>query len=96
MTLINASAVGSSMGISMDGGYAVDTGTLNMRGVVSPLFFLNGISGIFTRKGEGLIGFEYGLCGPATSPRVRVNPWSGFTPGMFREIFRAPAPRIRA
>tara|TARA_B110000093_G_scaffold24696_1_gene23588 strand:- start:3663 stop:6950 length:3288 start_codon:yes stop_codon:yes gene_type:complete len=95
MTLINASAVGPSMGISMDGVYAVDTGTLDMRGVVSPLFFLNGIGSIFNRKGEGLIGFNYGLSGPAKSPKVSVNPLSAFTPGMFREIFRAPAPKVQ-
>jgi hypothetical protein len=95
ITLINASAVGPSMGISMDGVYSVDTGTLNMRGVVSPLFFLNGIGSIFTRKGEGLIGFNYGLSGPAKSPKVSVNPLSAFTPGMFREIFRARAPIVQ-
>ena len=95
MTLINASAVGPSMGISMGGVYAVDTGILNMRGVVSPLFFLNGIGSVFTQKGEGLIGFNYGLSGPAKSPKVSVNPLSAFTPGMFREIFRAPAPKVQ-
>jgi hypothetical protein len=95
MTLINASAVGPSMGISMDGVYAVDKGTLDMQGVVSPLFFLNGIGSIFTRKGEGLIGFNYNLSGPAKSPQVSVNPLSVFTPGMFREIFRAPTPKVQ-
>jgi hypothetical protein len=94
IALINASAVGPSMGISMDGIYDVDTGTLDMRGVVSPLFFLNSVGNIFTRKGEGLIGFDYGLSGSAKSPIVSVNPLSVFTPGMFREVFRAPVPNV--
>ena len=94
MTLTQASAIGPSMGISMDGIYAVDTGTLDMQGVISPLFFLNGIGSILTRKGEGLIGFNYALRGPAKSPKVSVNPLSAFTPGMFREIFRAPPPKL--
>jgi hypothetical protein len=64
-----------------------------MQGVISPLFLLNGIGSIFTRKGEGLIGFNYALNGPAKSPTVSVNPLSAFTPGMFRQIFRAPAPK---
>jgi hypothetical protein len=67
---------------------------LDMQGVISPLFFLNGIGSILTRKGEGLIGFNYALRGPAKSPKVSVNPLSAFTPGMFREIFRAPPPKL--
>lgn len=94
MTLTQASATGPSMGISMDGIYAVDSGTLDMQGVISPLFLLNGIGSILTRKGEGLIGFNYSLKGPAKSPKVNVNPLSAFTPGMFREIFRSPAPKL--
>jgi hypothetical protein len=93
MTLTQASAVGPSMGISMDGVYSVKSGNLDMQGVISPLFLLNGIGSIFTRKGEGLIGFNYALNGPAKSPTVSVNPLSAFTPGMFRQIFRAPAPK---
>jgi hypothetical protein len=94
MTLTKASAVGPSMGISMDGIYSVANGTLDMQGVISPLFILNGIGSILTRKGEGLIGFNYALKGPAKSPKVSVNPLSAFTPGMFREIFRSPAPKL--
>ena len=94
MALTQASAIGPSMGLSMDGIYDVAGGQLNMQGVISPLFLINGIGSIFTRKGEGLIGFNYRLRGPVTSPRVQVNPLSALTPGMFREIFRAPAPKV--
>ncbi len=94
MTLTQGSAVGPSMGISMDGIYAVDTGRLDMRGVVSPIYLLNGIGSILTRKGEGLIGFNYTLSGDAKSPKVQVNPLSALTPGMFRNIFRGPAPTV--
>ncbi|MEP4988387.1 MAG: hypothetical protein ABJV68_11925, partial [Paracoccaceae bacterium] len=45
-----------------------------------------------TRKGEGLIGFSYTLTGNAKDPDVSVNPVSALTPGMFREVFRNPAP----
>ena len=90
-----SSAVGASMGISMDGYYTLDSGVMDMQGVVSPLFLLNGIGAIFTRKGEGLVGFNYKLGGTATTPKVQVNPLSLFTPGMFREIFRRrPPPEV--
>jgi hypothetical protein len=89
-----ASAVGASMGISMDGYYDLASGAMDMQGVVSPLFLVNGLGAIFTRKGEGLVGFNYTLRGTATEPSVQVNPLSIFTPGMFREIFRRPPPTI--
>ena len=94
MALTQASAVGPSMGLSMYGTYDVTRSILDMQGVISPLYLVNGIGSIFTRKGEGLIGFNYGLRGPAASPQVQVNPLSALTPGMFREIFRAPAPKL--
>ncbi|WP_299149717.1 DUF3971 domain-containing protein [uncultured Tateyamaria sp.] len=94
MALTQASAVGPSLGLSMDGTYDVTRSILDMQGVISPIFILNGLGSIFTRKGEGLIGFNYRLRGPAASPQVQVNPLSALTPGMFREIFRAPAPEL--
>ncbi len=96
LTLAEASAVGASMGLSMDGTYALDSGTIAMQGVISPVYLLNGIGSLFTRKGEGLIGFNYALSGPARQPKVSVNPLSAFTPAMFREIFRAPPPDLPA
>ncbi len=94
MALTQASAIGPSMGLSMFGTYDVTRSILDMQGVISPLFLVNGIGSILTRKGEGLIGFNYALRGPAAKPQVQVNPLSALTPGMFREIFRAPAPKL--
>ncbi|MBV1925875.1 MAG: DUF3971 domain-containing protein, partial [Rhodobacteraceae bacterium] len=95
--LYESSAVGPSIGLSMDGDYDVNSGRLNMRGVVSPVYLLNGIGSVLTRKGEGVIGFNYTLRGTSESPVVEVNPLSALTPGFFRGIFRKPgkkAPRI--
>ena len=89
------SAVGASMGVSMSGIYYSDTSRLDMTGVVSPIYLLNGIGAILTRKGEGLFGFAYRLRGTASEPEVKVNPLSILTPGMFRDLFRAPAPTLK-
>lgn len=94
LTLTRASAAGPSMGLSMDGRYGIEGGRMDMQGVISPVYFLNGIGQIFTRKGEGLIGFAYRLTGDAADPRVSVNPLSALTPGLFREIFRRPPPAV--
>lgn len=88
LTLTQASAVGASMGLSMDGVYALDTAQMSMQGVITPVYLLNGIGSILTRKGEGLFGFNYTLKGPAAKPKVSVNPLSALAPGMFRDILR--------
>lgn len=89
------SAIGASLGISMAGVYQSGSGQLNMQGVISPIYLLNGIGAVFTRRGEGLFGFNYTLRGTAADPSVGVNPLSIITPGMFRELFRAPAPVLK-
>lgn len=94
ITLTRASAVGPSMGISMDGYANLGTGMMDLQGVLSPIYILNGLGRVFARKGEGLIGFNFNLRGAMTQPQVSVNPLSVFTPGMFRDIFRRPPPTI--
>ncbi|MDB5664342.1 MAG: hypothetical protein JWS11_885 [Cypionkella sp.] len=90
----HGSAVGASLGVSMAGVYKTSTAELFMQGTISPIYMLNGIGSVLTRRGEGLFGFNYALNGTAKDPQVSVNPLSILTPGMFREIFRSPAPVI--
>ncbi len=92
--ITSGSASGASMGVSMDGVYNLGVGTLDIQGVISPIYFLNGIGQIFTRKGEGLFGFNYRMTGKAADPKVRVNPLSILTPGMFRELFKRSPPKV--
>ena len=96
LTLTKSSAVGASMGLSMDGVYALKSGIIQMQGVISPVYLLNGIGSVLTRKGEGVIGFNYTLTGAASAPKVSVNPLSALAPGLFREIFRKPPPTLPA
>lgn len=86
------SAIGASMGVSLAGVYQSEGGKLAMQGVISPIYLLNGVGEIFGTRGEGLFGFNYHLRGTADKPAVSVNPLSILTPGIFREIFRSPAP----
>lgn len=89
-----ASAVGASLGLSLDGIFDTRARLMDFQGVVSPIYLINGIGSILTRRGEGLIGFNFTMRGPAASPEVTVNPLSALTPGMFREIFRRPPPQV--
>ncbi|MFC3180318.1 YhdP family protein [Cypionkella sinensis] len=88
------SAIGASLGVSMAGVYKSSSAELFMQGTISPIYMLNGIGAMLTRRGEGLFGFNYELKGTAANPQVSVNPLSILTPGMFREIFRSPPPVI--
>ncbi|MDQ7079892.1 MAG: AsmA-like C-terminal domain-containing protein [Paracoccaceae bacterium] len=100
--LTKASAVGASMGLTMEGVYDFAGRSINMQGVITPIYMLNGLleqSKLFGRlfgkqKGEGLLGFNYTLKGDVNKPRVGVNPLSILTPGLFREIFRQPMPQL--
>ena len=94
LRLRRSSAVGPSLGVSMDGDYDFASGQMNMQGVVSPVYFLNAIGqALSPRKGEGLFGFNFRLSGDAARPRVQVNPLSILTPGAFRDIFRSQPPQ---
>jgi len=101
ITLTEASAVGSSLGLTMEGYYDFAGDNMDMQGVITPIYALNGLfeqSKLFgqffgKKRGEGLIGFTYTLSGSADAPIVGVNPLSALTPGLFREIFRKPIPK---
>lgn len=94
LILTRSSAVGPSMGISLDGYYDLASQTMDMQGVLSPIYVVNFVGQLFSRKGEGLFGFNFNLRGPARAPQISVNPLSALTPGMFREIFRRPPPVV--
>lgn len=89
------SAVGASLGISFAGLYLNGSGRIDLQGVISPIYLVNGVGQILTRKGEGLFGFNYRLTGTTDAPDVSVNPLSVLTPGMFRELFRQRPPNLR-
>lgn len=92
ITIREGSAVGPSIGLSLDGTIDTVRKRLNLRGVISPVYLLNAIGSVLTRRGEGMIGFTYRLTGSTAQPQVWVNPLSGLAPGPLREIFREPPP----
>ena len=93
--ITQGSAVGASLGISFAGLYQNDSGRLDLQGVISPIYLVNGVGEIVSKRGEGLFGFNYRVTGTADDPRVSVNPLSVLTPGIFREIFRQAPPNLQ-
>ncbi|WP_139838518.1 YhdP family protein [Pseudoruegeria aquimaris] len=95
LVITRGSAVGPSMGLSIDGSYAFAEKRMDFQGVISPVYLVNSVGAALTRRGEGLFGFSYRLTGPVGAPVTQVNPLSLLTPGMFRDIFRRPAPEVQ-
>ncbi len=92
--VLSGSAVGPSMGLSFDGTVDTVAGRLNLRGAISPIYLLNAIGSVLTRKGEGVFAFNYTLTGPLANPKVSVNPLSGLAPLFLRNLLRQPAPTV--
>lgn len=96
------SATGPSMGISVEGYYGFAEERLDMQGVITPIYMINGMleqSKLFgnlfgSTRGEGIFGFNYRVSGAPDAPSVSVNPLSVLAPGILREIFRGPAPSL--
>lgn len=97
LELRRASATGPSMGLSAKGWVDLAEGRMDIEGVVTPVYMINGMleqTGLFgslfgRRRGEGIFGFNYRMRGTADAPQVFVNPLSVLAPGILREIFRA-------
>jgi len=92
LRISGGSAIGASLGVSGVGTYRPATREMDISGTISPFYLINVVGSPFSKRREGLFGFTYRLRGSADAPKVSVNPLSILTPGMFREIFRAPPP----
>ena len=92
--VLSGSAVGPSMGLSFDGTVDTQRNILDLRGAISPIYLVNAIGSVLTKKGEGVFAFNYTLAGPISAPRVSVNPLSGLAPLFLRNLLRAPAPTV--
>ena len=102
VSISDFSAVGASMGITLDGWYNPKTRHVDFAGVLSPVNVLTGVidtlfgTVLNTLVGAGrsnkTFGFNYTMVGPADAPRITVNPLSILTPGKFREIFGSDIP----
>ncbi len=98
LTIRGFQSHGSSIGITADGTVDFETKILNVNGAVIPMSRIQSLLGdipglgviLSGTKGEGLLAVNYLVKGPLAKPQVSVNPMSGLTPGILRDIFRTP------
>lgn len=95
-----SSAVGASMGLTMQGDINPISEEIDAIGVITPFYAVNGLfeqTGLFAgllgnKSGEGVFGFNYKVYGFGNDLKIEVNPLSILTPGVFRELFNSPMP----
>lgn len=95
VTLQDARAFSSSLGMTAKG--TVDTArrTLDVEGTVVPAYFLNSLLGkipllgtVFSpERGGGVFAATYSVRGPLDNPSVGINPLAALTPGFLRGLF---------
>ncbi|MBI1986447.1 MAG: AsmA-like C-terminal domain-containing protein [Rhodospirillales bacterium] len=92
----NAKAAGASLGFTASGTVYTHADVIDINGTVVPAYAINSALGrlpvigdIFTggEKGGGVFAANFAMSGPATDPKVTVNPLSALTPGIFRNVF---------
>lgn len=96
LTVKEARAYGSALGITAKGEIDLDRSRMALEGTVVPAYALNSVLGnipvlgwLITggEKGGGLVAFNYTMKGPNQDPSVIVNPLSALTPGFLRNLF---------
>ncbi|WP_426957810.1 DUF3971 domain-containing protein [Muricoccus radiodurans] len=97
VTLTDAQAFSSSLGLTARGRILRRTDRLDMQGTVVPAYMFNsllgripGIGRLFSAEaGGGLFAVSFRLTGPLDDPSISVNPLSALTPGALRGLFSA-------
>lgn len=95
LTLTDARAFSSSLGLTAKGKIDRRARTLDMEGTVVPAYFFNSLLGnipligrLFSpERGGGVFAATYSMRGPLDDPQVRVNPLAALTPGFLRGVF---------
>ena len=95
LTLNDAHAYNSSLGLTADGRITLSSGQTAINGTIVPAYFFNSMLGnlplvgkLFSpEKGGGVFAARFGVSGQIDDPNISLNPISALTPGFLREIF---------
>lgn len=95
LTIAEARATGSALGLTAKGYADLGAETLDLQGTLAPAYAINSVVGavpivgkmLVSREGEGVVGLGWSARGSFDKPRIAVNPLSIVTPGVLRRIF---------
>jgi len=96
LTLDDARAFSSSLGLTAKGWLDLDTQRIDMQGTIIPAYVFNSLLGhipvlgrLFSpERGGGVFAGSYSLQGSIDNPNVAVNPLTALTPGFLRGLFK--------
>lgn len=88
-------AYGAALGITFQGGFDLDSSTMDLVGTIVPSYAINRVLGAIPilgflltgGEGEGVFAATYRATGPLEDPQVRVNPLTALAPGFLRSLF---------
>ena len=94
LSIGDARAVGSALGITVTGTVDRHAGEVDLLGTVIPAYTINSLLGnipilgtlLVGKEGEGVFALSYRVRGPIENPRVRVNPLAALAPGFLRNF----------
>ena len=99
VTITDALAKGSELGITASGAINFREDIINVNGTIVPAYTLNSFIGkvpiigpvvgpvLTGEKGGGILAAAYEVQGPVENPKIKVNPLSAFAPGFLRHFF---------
>ena len=93
VNLIDATAIGPSIGIKMSGTWDIDDAQVNLEGVITPfnpvseLARITPLQLIGIEKGAGLGAISFSVKGPTEDLSATANPLTAITPGFFKDLF---------
>ena len=99
VTITDALAKGSELGITASGAINFREDIINVNGTIVPAYTLNSFIGkvpiigpvvgpvLTGEKGGGILAAAYEVQGPVENPEIKVNPLSAFAPGFLRHFF---------
>ena len=90
----NARAVGSQIGVTLNGSVNLKTNLINLRGTIVPAYSINSLLGklVASEKGSGLFAATYRIKGDLDAPKVTVNALAVLTPRILRRLRNSYTP----
>ncbi|HKW54418.1 MAG TPA: AsmA-like C-terminal domain-containing protein [Stellaceae bacterium] len=99
-----ARAYGGAIGVNASGSLDMLLNLLEVSGTLVPAYSINSVLGnlpvlgpiLLGGEGEGIFGANFKIAGPASDPKITVNPLSALAPGLLRKLFLFDAPQPAA
>lgn len=95
VTVTDALAAGPMLALKVNGDYDVAADRLDLQGVLTPAYAVNGIlngipiiGDLLGGEGEGIFAMNFTVTGDSADPQVAADPLSMLTPGLLRRLLQ--------